>query len=157
MKSDEEKVLRKQLADTLQGGQSHITFDQVTKDFPVEAWGRKPAGAPHSAWELLEHMRIAQRDILDFARDAKHTSPKFPEGYWPKTEAPPNEQAWEDAVKAFREDGHAFAMLLEDGDLFTPFPHGDGQNLLREVFVLAAHNSYHLGELMFLKRMIAES
>ncbi len=154
MNSDQEKALRKQLAGGLSGGESHTTFDKVVKDFPVQARGAKPAGAPHSAWELVEHMRIAQRDILDFSRNAKHTSPKFPEGYWPKSAAPPNEQAWDESVKAFQEDENAFAKLLQEADLFTPLAQGDGQTLLREAVVLANHNSYQLGQLVFLKRMI---
>ncbi len=116
----------------------------------------KLPGAPHSAWELVEHMRIAQWDILEFSRDSKHVSPEFPKGYWPESAAPPSETAWEESVNAFLHDRREFGALLEKGDLFAPLAHGDGQTLLREAVVLANHNSYHLGELVFLKRQLLE-
>ena len=154
MKDNETELLRKQLASALSGEQSHITFSKVVKNFPVEMRGKKPQGVPHSAWELVEHMRIAQRDILDFCRDPKHQSPNFPDGYWPKSEAPPNEGAWEATVKAFEEDEKELARLIAHGDLFSAFQHGDGQTLLRESLLVANHNSYELGQLVFLKRIL---
>ena len=154
MTEDQIDAIREQLAIAIDGRESHIDFHSVVKDFPEEARGQKPAGAPHSAWQLLEHMRIAQRDILEFSRNPKHQSPDFPEGYWPKTEAPPNAQAWAQSVNQFANDEQEFKDLIETGDLFTPFPHGEGQTLLREALVLAGHNSYHLGQLAFLKKML---
>ncbi len=154
MSNDDLKTLRKQLASALTGGESHITFDKVVTDFPAKARGEKPAGAPHSAWELVEHMRIAQRDILDFSRDAKHKSPKFPEGYWPKSATPEDDAAWKKSVEAFEEDSKEMGRLIESGELFTAFAHGDGQNLLREALLVTTHNSYQLGQLVFLKRML---
>ncbi len=154
MGNDDLKKLGKQLVGALSGGESHITFDKVVKDFPAEARASKPHGAPHSAWELIEHMRIAQRDILDFSRNPKHESPEFPDGYWPASEAPPSEAAWDQSVQAFQRDAKELGQLLETGDLFTPFPHGDGQTLLREALLVANHNSYELGQLVFLKRML---
>jgi hypothetical protein len=156
MSHDDIKILRKQLVKALDGGESHITFEKAVKDFPAESRGAKPAGAPHSAWELVEHMRIAQRDILDFAQNPKHESPAFPEGYWPTTTEPPNEEAWKASVVAFERDRTELAALLEKGDLFTPFPHGDGQNLLREAILVANHNSYELGQVVLLKRMLSD-
>lgn len=156
MNNDELKTLREQLVTALGGGESHITFDKVVKDFPPAARGQKPQGAPHSAWELVEHMRIAQRDILEFSRNPKHQSPKFPDGYWPETEAPPSADAWQKSVSAFEQDFQELAQIMRNSDLFTPFPHGDGQTLLREAIVVANHNSYHLGELAFLKRMLVD-
>jgi len=154
MIKDELRELRTHLVRALSGGDSHITFEQVMKDFPAHARASKPAGAPHTAWELLEHMRIAQRDILDFSRYPKHKSPTFPDGYWPGNPAPANEKAWQEAIAGFERDRREFAALIENSDLFTPFPHGDGQNLLREAIVLANHNSYHLGEVVFLKKLL---
>jgi hypothetical protein len=156
MDKKESVSLRRHLADAMRGHQAHIDFDSAVKDFRAEARGVKPAGAPHSAWELLEHMRIAQNDILEFSRNPKHKSPQWPEGYWPKTEAPPKPEAWDKSVKAFQKDAGEFKQLIEDlqTDLFEPFSHGDKQTLLREALLVASHNSYHLGQLVFLKKML---
>ncbi|HEX4166497.1 MAG TPA: DinB family protein [Bryobacteraceae bacterium] len=150
------ETLRKQLVSALDGGESHATFEDAVKDFKPDMYGAKPAGVPHSAWELVDHMRIAQRDILDFSRNPEHKSPEFPKGYWPKTAAPPNNEAWENSVKALLQDRRELAALLEKEDLFAAFAHGDGQTLLREALVAANHNSYHLGQLIFLKRILLE-
>jgi uncharacterized damage-inducible protein DinB len=148
--------LRQMLIDAIRGHQAHLDFDSAVKDFPPEARGAKPAGAPHTAWQLLEHMRIAQRDILDFSRDPKHKSPEWPEGYWPPAEAPSDEKAWDASIRAFRKDTRDFENLVQDlkQNLFKPFEHGDGQTLLREALLIASHNSYHLGQLVFLKKML---
>lgn len=157
MASDESAILRKQLLDAISGHQAHIEFTAAVKEFPAELQGKKPAGAPHSAWQLLEHMRIAQSDILEFSRNPKHTSPNWPEGYWPSTEAPPNARAWTESVAAFEQDRKEFLALVADPklDLFQRFPYGEGQTLLREALLVASHNSYHLGQLVFLKKMLA--
>jgi DinB family protein len=156
MNHNQSDSLRKMLVDAMRGHQSHLDFDAALKGFPLEARGVKPPGAPHTAWQLLEHMRIAQRDILDFSRDPKHQSPEWPEGYWPPTEAPPDDSAWEASVRAFQNDAREFNKLVQDPaeDLFTAFAHGDGQTLLREALLTATHNSYHLGQLVFLKKML---
>jgi hypothetical protein len=142
------------LVDALRGHQAHIDFDSALEDFPAEARGWKPAGSPHTAWQLLEHMRIAQWDILEFSRNPKHKSPEWPEGYWPKTEAPSGDKAWNDSVKTFQRDVREFNQLVQDlqNKLLEAFEHGEGQTLLREALLLACHNSYHLGQLMFLKK-----
>src|SRR5581483_5620999 len=147
MRNNESVTLRSQLVDALRGHQSHIEFDSAVEDFPVDDRGVKPAGAPHTAWQLLEHMRIAQHDILEFSRNAEHKSPEWPEGYWPPTEAPPNAKAWDASVRAFQNDARELNKLVQDlqQDLFEPFDHGDGQTLLREALLVATHNSYHLG------------
>jgi hypothetical protein len=154
--ADERTILRKQLVDAISGHQAHIDFDAAVKDFPPELQGAKPAGAPHSAWQLLEHLRIAQSDILEFSRNPKHKSPDWPEGYWPKAEAPPHPDAWKQSVAAFERDAKEFSALVNDpkNDLFQAFPHGEGQTLLREALLVASHNSYHLGQLVFLKKML---
>jgi hypothetical protein len=154
---DDVKSLRRQLVKTMEGGESHLDFDAVVKDFPADKRGVKPYGAPHSAWQLLEHMRIAQWDILEFSRDAKHQSPKWPEGYWPATDTPPDEKAWDNCIAQFKADAAAMDDLIQhsSSDLFKPIAGGDGQTLLREACVVATHNSYHLGQLVFLKKMLA--
>ncbi len=156
MATDEKAILRKQLVDAIRGHQAHIEFSAAVNDFPPELQGAKPAGAPHSAWQLLEHLRIAQSDILEFSRDSKHKSPDWPEGYWPKTEAPPDPKAWAHSVAAFERDMRELMALVSDpnNDLFRSFPHGDGQTLMREALLVASHNSYHLGQLVFLKKIL---
>jgi hypothetical protein len=158
MNKNESVALRRMQVDAMRGDQAHVDFDSAVKDFPPEFRGAKPHGAPHTAWELLEHMRIAQRDILDFSRDPKHESPEWPKAYWPSTEAPPNEKAWDESVRAFQNDAREFHKLVEDPtqDLFKAFEHGDGQTLLREALLVASHNSYHLGQLVFLKKMLVQ-
>jgi DinB superfamily len=150
--------LRQQLVDAMLGHQAHIDFDSAIKDFPPAMRGIKPPDAPHTAWQLLEHMRIAQNDILEFSRNPQHKSPRWPDEYWPETEAPPDEQAWSKSVGSFRKDADAMTQLVQNPqiDLFQPFAHGEGQTLLREALLVASHNSYHLGQLMFLKKTLVK-
>ena len=150
------KELRKHIVDAIRGHQAHIAFDSAVKDFPPAMRGIKPPGAPHTAWQLLEHMRIAQNDILEFSRNPQHKSPHWPDGYWPETEAPPDQKSWSNSISAFRQDTEAVIKLVEDPqeDLFQPFTHGDGQTLLREALLVASHNSYHLGQLMYLRKAL---
>ncbi len=156
MKSDPDKSLREQLIQLLKGGHAHATFDDAIENFPAELRGKKAADLPYSAWMLLEHMRIAQWDILGFSRDAKHKSPDFPEDYWPKSAEPPTESAWSKSVESFRSDLQAMQKLISDPktDLHKLFPWGDGQNVLREALLVADHNAYHLGELVMLRRLL---
>jgi hypothetical protein len=156
MKAEESVQLRKQLVDAIRGHQAHLEFDAAVKDFPADLRGVKPPGAPHTAWQLLEHIRLAQHDILEFSRNPKHKSPKWPEGYWPSTDAPPSAAAWDKSVAAVRRDGEAFNALVQDpeNDLFKPFAHGEGQTLLREALLVASHNSYHLGQFVYLRKML---
>jgi hypothetical protein len=140
----------------LSGKGAHVDFDAATADFPEELRGKLVASAPHTAWQLLEHLRIAQWDILEFSRDPKHQSPEWPAGYWPKTRRPPDSDAWDNSIHRFREDLDAMRKLISDPrrDLFARIPHGDGQTLLREALVLADHNAYHLGQLVFLRKLL---
>jgi hypothetical protein len=149
-------ALRKHVLELLGGGSAHVDFDSVVGGFPVQRAGEKPAGAAHTAWQLLEHMRIAQWDILEFSRNPKHVSPPWPEGYWPQSEAPPSKTAWNKSVRAFRADLKAMQDLVADpgANLFARIPHGEGQTILREALLVADHNSYHLGQLMFLRRLL---
>ncbi len=140
----------------LRGGGAHLDFEAAVADLPAELRGVKPPGLPHSPWRILEHMRIAQWDILEFSRNAGHVSPGFPEGYWPDGDAPPNPQAWEHTLDAFRADFQAMQDLVADPaiDLFAQIPHGDGQTILREALLVADHNAYHLGQLVAVRRFL---
>ncbi len=152
----ESDALRQHILDLLRGRNAHADFDAVVADFPSRLRGVKPPGAPHTAWQLLEHMRIAQSDILEFSRNGKHKSPPWPEGYWPKTEAPPKAAAWNNSLRSFRADWKAMAKLVADKktDLFAQIPHGTGQTILREALLIADHNSYHLGQMLLLRRLL---
>jgi len=152
----ESDALRQHLLDLLRGRNAHADFDAVMADFPSRLRGVKPPGAPYTGWQLLEHMRIAQSDILEFSRDAKHKSPAWPEGYWPKSEAPPNAASWNNSQRSFRADLKAMAKLVADKktDLFARIPHGSGQTILREALLIADHNSYHLGQIVLLRRLL---
>ena len=149
--------LKKHLLNMLDAEGAHIGFEEAVKNFPSKLHGKKSDGAPHTAWQLLEHLRIAQWDILEFSRDAKHVSPKWPEGYWPESEAPPNDKAWQKSIQQFRnslEQMKDFVKKARKEDLYQRIPHGDGQTLLREILILADHNSYHLGQLVYLKKTL---
>ncbi len=148
--------LRQHLLDLLQGGNAHIHFDAALAGLPAAKRGVRPEGAAHSPWEVLEHLRIVQWDILEFSRDPKHVSPEWPEGYWPEGPEPPDPEAWDRAAADFRQDLAAFQEMVADpaGDLFTPFPQGQGQTLLREALLIADHNAYHLGEMVVVRRLL---
>lgn len=148
--------LREQLVELMRGGNAHLDFASAVADLPVELRGAKPAEVPHSPWRLVEHMRIAQRDILEFSRNPRHVSPKFPEGYWPPNDAPPSAAAWDRTVTAFQSDLQAMCDLVTDPatDLFARIPHGDGQTILREALLVADHNAYHLGQLIIVRRAL---
>ena len=156
MAKQETVSLRKHLDSLLRMQGAHLSFEAAVADFPVALRGAKPAGAPHSAWELLEHMRIAQEDILDFSRNPDYREKKFPGDYWPVTEAPPGEEAWTRSVERFQSDMQEMqALIAHTGhDLLAKIPHGKGQTLLREALLVAGHNAYHLGQLMFLRKML---
>jgi len=154
---DRLQQLKKHLTNLLDAEGAHISFDQTVRNFPRELRGVKLTGAPHSAWQLLEHLRITQWDILEFSRDAKHVSPKWPEGYWPASEAPAGDADWKQSIAQFRKDLEQMKALLNNASedqLYAPIPHGEGQTLLREVLLVADHNSYHLGQLMYLRKML---
>jgi uncharacterized damage-inducible protein DinB len=150
------RTLRQHLLYLLRGGGAHLDFDTAIDDLPPELRGTKPAGLPFTAWRLLEHMRIAQWDILEFSRSPKHVSPKFAEGYWPASDVPADEAAWEKSVRAFRSDLKAMQDLVADPriDLFARIPQGTGQTVLREALLVADHNAYHLGQLVMLRRVL---
>ena len=149
-------AVRKHVLSLLGGGGAHTSFDAAITGIPAALRGRRPKGAAHSPWEILEHMRIAQWDILEFSRNAKHVSPKWPEGCWPANPAPPRAAAWQESVKAFRRDLKAMQRLVANprSRLLARIPHGDGQTLLREALLIADHNAYHLGELIVVRRLL---
>jgi hypothetical protein len=151
-----DKPLRHHVLFLLKGGGAHVTFDAVMGDWPLQLAGVKVANFPHTAWMLLEHMRLAQWDILEFSRNRKHVSPKWPEGYWPTSEAPENEEAWKKSVAAFKKDLRSMERLVADRsvDLYARIPWGDGQTILREALLVADHNAYHLGQLVMLRKSI---
>ena len=153
---DTNASLRRHVLELLNGGHAHATFDQAVKNFPVNLRGKKPKGAEHSAWQILEHLRIAQWDILEFSRDPRHTSPDWPSGYWPVKAAPTDEKAWDKSVRGFRRDLKALCETVgdENTDLFAAIAHGTGQTWLREALLAADHNAYHLGEMVLVRRML---
>jgi len=153
---DKDKALREHVIYLLDGRGAHAKFDEVVAGIPPKLLGEKPASLPHSLWMLLEHLRLAQWDILEFSHDAKHVSPKWPEGYWPKTEAPPTSAAWNGSVKKFRQDLKTMQDLVKSPktDLFARIPWGDGQTILREALLVADHNAYHLGQMLDARRLL---
>jgi hypothetical protein len=151
-----DRLLRDHLLYLIKDGGAHAHFDDAMGDWPVQLAGVKVANFPHTAWMLLEHMRLAQWDILEFSRNPKHVSPKWPEGYWPASEAPPSEKAWQASMAAFRKDLRAIERLVADPatDLYAGIAWGDGQTSLREALLVADHNAYHLGQLVMLRKSI---
>jgi len=152
----EDKFLRTHLLELLDGGQAHAKFDNVVADFPPKLRGEVPTGLPHSAWMLLEHMRIAQWDILEFSRNSKYEEMKWPDDYWPKSPGPPSTALWDKGVKSFQDDLDAMKKLVNDPkmDLFARIPWGSGQTILRETLLIADHNSHHLGQLIDVRRIL---
>jgi uncharacterized damage-inducible protein DinB len=156
MKKESDRALRQHLIYLLTDGGAHAKFDDGIAAIPPKLRGQKPAGMPHSPWMLLEHMRIAQWDILEFSRNPKYKSPTWPQDYWPPTEAPPNAAAWNESVTKFREDLRFLENLIANPntDLFAKIPWGDGQTILREALLVADHNAYHLGQLVVVLRLL---
>ena len=148
--------LRSHLVELLQGGHAHLDFETAFADLPEKLRGARPKGQAHTPWRLLEHMRIAQWDILRFSIDPDHVSPEFPHGYWPAGDAPADDDAWDRAVTAFRADLGAMIDLVTNPatDLFAPIAHGQGQTILREALLVADHNAYHLGQLVTVRKLL---
>jgi hypothetical protein len=155
--ADKDAALRDHLVELLRGGSAHVDVLNALKGFPVILYGAKPEGAPHSGWELLEHTRLALRDLYDFSTNNKYVEKKWPDDYWPASTEPPSKEAWQDSVRALEEDLAAFEKLVKDphSNLYAQIPWGKKeQTLLREVLLAADHNSYHTGELVFLRRLL---
>jgi DinB superfamily len=151
-----DKALREHLLNLLSGRGAHVDWKESFKGVPPKMRGVRPKGLPYSLWELLEHMRIAQWDILEFSRDAKHVSPEWPKGYWPAASAPPSAKAWDKGLQAFSRDLARMEKLVGSPktDLFAKIPHGEGQTVLREALLVADHNSYHLGQVLTVRRLL---
>lgn len=156
MSQDQAQSLRDHLLELLRGGGAHLTLDKAIADLPAKLRGAKAPGLPHTVWQLLEHLRLAQWDLLEFSRDAKHVSPPWPEGYWPKEAAPPNDEAWEKCLESLHRDLQAMQDLVADPqtDLYAKLPWGDGQTVLREALLVADHNAYHLGQIVSVRHAL---
>ena len=154
--SESDNALRTQLAAVLAWKEAHVDFDTAVAGIPARARGTRPANLPYSAWQLLEHLRIAQQDILDFCVNPTYKEMKWPDDYWPANPEPPSEAAWEDSVRQYRDDRAAFERMAMDRavDLFAKIPHGSGQTYLRELLLVAGHGAYHVGELIVLRRLL---
>jgi hypothetical protein len=158
MESHDQTPLREHLLELLRGGSAHLDFDKAVGGLRPELRGVRPPEASHSVWELVEHLRICQWDILEFSRSAEHVSPKWPEGTWPPTPAPPDEAAWDRSLATFRSDLQAMQDLVADPttDLYAPIPWGDGQTVLREALLVADHNAYHLGQIVTVRELLGD-
>jgi hypothetical protein len=156
MKTNHDSSLRRHLVELLKGGSAHAGFKEAIAGIPAKLRGQTPAGLPHSPWMLLEHMRIAQGDILEFSRNRKHVSPDWPKGYWPRKEAPPSVAAWNTSIKKFHQDLKAMEDLVANPktDLHARISWGDGQTILREALLVADHNAYHVAQLVDVRRLL---
>ncbi len=153
---DREKELRSRLTKTLEGKGAHLDYKSVLENFPADLRGKNYPYLPYTAWKLLEHMRIAQWDILEFSRDPDHVSPKWPDEYWPDSDGPPDDKAWNKSVSNFLTDLKEMQELVNNPqtDLYSKIPHGNGQNILREAVLVIDHNAYHLGQLVMLRKIL---
>jgi DinB superfamily len=153
---NDDRFLREHVLYLLDGGGAHARFGDAVAGLPTDLRGKKPGKLPHSAWMLLEHLRLVQWDILEFSRNPKHVSPEWPAGYWPKTAAPPNSRAWGESVRQFENDLTAMQDLVTNPktDLFARIPWGDGQTILREALLVADHNAYHVAQLIDVRRLL---
>ena len=152
----DDAILRQHLVNLLRGRGAHVDFEKAMAGLPAALRGARHVKLPFTPWRLLEHMRIAQWDILEFCRDAKHVSPDWPEGYWPAGDGPADAAAWDASVAAFRRDLAQMEALVKNPrtNLYTRIPHGTGQTILREALLVADHNSYHLGQMVLLRRLL---
>lgn len=155
MPSDDQ-LLRKHLIPFLRGQGAHVDFASAVKGFPSKHYGTRPDHCPHSAWELVEHIRFTLRDLVEFCTNPTYTAPVWPDEYWPKAPAPPSPQAWKDAVAAVQHDIENFERLLNDqaSNLYEKILWGDGQNLLHEVFLAIDHTSYHTGQIVLIRQLL---
>jgi hypothetical protein len=151
-----DKQLREHLLELLKGKGAHASFDDAVRNMPQKLRGVKPPCLPHSAWMLLEHLRIAQWDILEFSRNPRHKSPKWPEGYWPMSAAPTSTASWNKSIRQFRKDSKAMQRLVASSqiDLFATLPWGEGQTILRQTLLVADHNAYHISQLIDIRRLL---
>ena len=152
--NDEHKILINELIKLLEGGGAHATLKDALDGLPADLRGVKPHNLPYSIWQLAEHIRIAQWDMLEFSKDGAHQSPKWPDDYWPKESSPADDEAWEKTIQQLNNDRDEFIELLKSGDIYANIPHGDGQSILREALQMADHTSYHTSEIILLRRLL---
>ena len=152
----QDQALRDHLIELLRTGSAHLGFDEAIEGLPADLRGSRTQDLQHTPWQLVEHLRITQWDILEFSRNSGHVSPKWPEGYWPDTAAPPDDAAWDHAVEQFRRDLQAMQDLVAEPktDLFAKIPWGDGQTILREAMLVADHNAYHVGQIVTVRQAL---
>jgi hypothetical protein len=150
------KALVSELTKLLLGGSAHISFQDAIKGLNPKLRGVKPDNMPYSIWQLVDHMRIAQWDMLQFSKDADHKSPEWPGEYWPTESEPADDDAWKGAIEQINSDLDEFIELLEHSDIYQPLEHGDGQSVLREALQIADHNSYHIGEIVAIRRVLGD-
>jgi uncharacterized damage-inducible protein DinB len=154
--TSEHKILVDELKKLLLGGNAHVSLKDALKGLSPELRGTKPSNMPYSIWQLVEHICIAQSDMLQFCKDADHKSPKWPDEYWPRQNAPKNDSAWNESLKQIEADMDEFIELIKRADLYQKIPHGQGQNILLEALQIADHNAYHIGEIIALRRMMGD-
>ena len=156
MSPSHSNALRAQLARLLDWQEAHVDFDTAIAELPPPARGRTVDGVPHSIWQLVEHLRIAQHDILDFCVNTRYREMKWPDDYWPASTVPASAAAWDHSLEAYRRDRDAMKQLvLDEGiDLFATIPHGSGQTYVREVLLVADHGAYHVGQIVQLRRLL---
>nr|WP_067054589.1 DinB family protein [Mucilaginibacter sp. L294] len=152
--NNQHDILIKELIKLLEGGGAHATLTDALDNLPANLRGVKPNNLPYSIWQLAEHIRIAQWDMLEFSKDGSHQSPKWPDDYWPKESAPANDAAWDKTIHQINADRDEFITLLKSHDIYENIPHGDGQSILREALQMADHTSYHTSEIILLRRLL---
>ena len=148
------ELIIEELKKLLIGGGAHVGIKDATADIPFAMLGERPYGLPYSIWQLVEHIRIAQWDMLEFSKDGNHKSPKWPDEYWPKENAPADKNIWDKTVEQIDNDLKAFIQLVERRDLYEPIPHGSGQSILREALQIADHTAYHTAEIIVIRRLL---
>ena len=149
-------AVRELLARALAWGDAHATFEDAVADIPADLRGRQPENVPYSPWQLVEHLRITQRDILEFCVNAEYQEMKWPDDYWPPSVAPPSAEAWDESILAFNRDRQKLQKLAADTsvDLEASIPHGDGQTYMRELVLVIDHSAYHVGQLVLVRRLL---
>jgi len=153
---DNHDSLLNELSKLLTGGSAHASFDRAIKGLTLDIIGKKVGALPYTIWQLVEHIRIAQWDMLEFSKSAQHASPEWPEGFWPKEAAPADENAWLTSLKQIKDDREAFITLMKTADLYSAIPHGEGQTILREALQIADHNAYHTAEIIMIRRLLGD-
>jgi hypothetical protein len=156
----DQQAMRETLIGLLDGGQAHVTFEDATADLPVDARGKRIAHVPHTPWHLVEHMRLCQKDILEYAIDPNWQSPPWPTDYWPNEKAPPDNAAWDASIADFLNDLKRLRDLVADAktDLLSPIPHGldASHTIARQAMLAADHNAYHIGQLIIVRRGLGQ-